>query len=120
MAKSILDYTQNTEREILMHVIPRVDNLENEIERQDKRQDKLETSISDLRQDLVETETRLSNRVDERFDKVDAHLSAQDERLDKVVDGKRRWPDGAVIVSTAASTFLVLLGIGWVTHILHF
>jgi septal ring factor EnvC (AmiA/AmiB activator) len=119
LPKSVFDYSQNTDREILMHVLPRLDNIEDEIERQDARSDKLESSIVSLRQDLTETEARLSQRVDERFDKVDEHLNEQDDRLDRIVETKRKWPDGAVIVVTAVVSFLAYMAVNGVTHVLH-
>lgn len=85
-----------------MNLAPRVDALEDVVDEQAARQQRLDEAISALRGDLEDTERRLTDRVDERFGQVDAHLSAQDERLDKLVDARRTWPQGAVIFVTGA------------------
>ncbi|WP_303798984.1 hypothetical protein [Alicyclobacillus macrosporangiidus] len=103
-----------------MNVVPRLENVELEIERQSKRQDNLESAITALRRDLIDTEARLSKKVDERFDKVDKHLSEQDARLDRLVDSKRNWPQGAIIAMTAVATLFVGIAVAEVTHILKF
>ncbi len=112
-----MDFSQHTDREILMNVVPRLEHVEDGVRDQKRRQDNLESAITDLRKDLTDTESRLKTRVDERFDKVDSHLAAQDERLDKVVDAKQRWPQGAVIVVTAVVTFVVGVAVAASAHV---
>lgn len=111
MPRATIDFSQHTDREILMNVVPRLENVEMQVEQQGRRQDALEQSINALRRDLMDTEARLSRKVDERFDKIDAHLVEQDKRLDRLADGKRKWPDGAIIVVTAVCTALVGIGV---------
>jgi len=112
-----IDLANQSEREILMNVVPRLENVE-------VRQDNLESAMGTLRKDLNDTETRLAQRVDGRFDKVDQHLSSQDDRIDLVVDKvaekKSKWPQGAVIFVTSASTFAVMTAVAFVTHIFNF
>ena len=118
MSRTPIDLSAHSDREIIMNIVPRLENVEGQIERQDKRQSDLESAVGALRRDLIDTETRLSKRVDDRFDKVDAHLTKQDERLDKVVDEKRKWPQGAIVAVTAICTLLAGLVVSIATHLM--
>lgn len=107
------DLKGHSEREILMNMLPRLENVERNVDRQDQRQDKLDDAISALRRDLIDTEERLSKRVDDRFDKVDKHLSEQDthithqsQRMDQLVSVRRPWPQGAIIFTTASGALI--------------
>lgn len=116
-----IDFTQHSDREILMNVVPRLEHAERDIADQRGRQDRLEGTIADLRRDLAATETRLSERQDKRFDSIDTHLNAQDERLDKMVqnvaDKKPKWTQGAVITATTLTTIIAFVIVAGVTHL---
>ncbi|MCL6442089.1 MAG: hypothetical protein K6T83_01260 [Alicyclobacillus sp.] len=119
MERMSINFAEHTDREILMNVVPRLENVEAGMEQQSRRQDSLESAVSALRRDLIDTENRLSKRVDDRFDKVDKHLSEQDARLDKVVDAKQKWPQGAVIAVTAVCALISGLIVAASAHV-HF
>ncbi|WDL97790.1 hypothetical protein [Alicyclobacillus sp. ALC3] len=114
-----IDFTKLTDREVLMHLLPRVDTVEDDVDELDHNQEALSNAMAELQQNLVATEQRLSKRVDERFDAVDSHLSEQDKRLDRMVETRRRWPDGAKIAVTAVGSLCVSVGVALLLH-LHF
>ena len=116
-----INFSNSTDRELLANMAPRLETVEKAVDKQiglqdenEHRFDALERAITDVRQDLNETESRLSQRIDQRFDSVDDHLSAQDTRLDKVIGEKHSWSEkytSAFLIS-AGVLLMILLEVG--------
>lgn len=104
-----LDLGQHTEKEVLMNLVPRVEDLERDVDEQIARQDRLDAAITTLREDLQATEARLRTHVDQTFGTVDEHLDAQDRKLDKIADVRRQW---AIAILAA----VIALGAAWIAH----
>ena len=106
---------------------PRVDDLARRLDRQETRIDTISDAVTQLGHDIADTERRLSDEfrigvdavkehIVQRLDKVDQHLDAQDTKIDR---NGRQWPQGAIIMGSAAASLVLYAVLSALLGVLH-